>query len=88
MRHKLLPFIDFAVINISFFFCSFLLKIDPYQVSAPLIFSVIFILCCKLAGFYKVAIRYVGVALLKIGLFSSAAALFFVLFTHGVDQAG
>jgi len=88
MRHKLLPFIDFAVINISFFFCSFLLKIDPYQVSAPLIFSVIFILCCKLAGFYKVAIRYVGVALLRIGLFSSAAALFFVLFINGVDQAG
>tara|TARA_B110000879_G_scaffold211548_1_gene304627 strand:- start:208 stop:1995 length:1788 start_codon:yes stop_codon:yes gene_type:complete len=88
MRHKLLPFIDFALINISFFFCSFLLKIDPYQISAPLIFSIIFILCCKLAGFYKVAIRYVGVALLRVGLFSSAAGLFFVLFIHGVDQVG
>lgn len=88
MKHKLLPFIDFTVILISFFCCSSLLQVDLYQLSAPLTFSVIFILCCKLFGFYKIAIRHVGVALLTRGLLSSAAALFFVLFTHGVDKVG
>ena len=88
MRHKLLPFIDFVVINISFFLCSYLLKIDPYPVSVALIFSAIVILCSKLGGFYNVAIRYVGVALLKIGLLSSLAGLFFILIIHGFNQAG
>ncbi|MDB4115488.1 polysaccharide biosynthesis protein [Planktomarina sp.] len=88
MKHKFLPFIDFFLINFSFFFCGFLLKLDSFQVSASLTFSILFILCCKLSGFYKIAIRYVGVALLRITLVSAAAGLFLVFLTHGFFQAG
>lgn len=88
MIRNLIPLIDITVININFFVCSFLLKIYPYEVSAPLIFSIIFITYCKLAGFYKVAIRYSGIAFLRISLFGSAIALFFVLVISGVDQTG
>ena len=88
MRQNYLPIIDITMVNISFFFCSSLLKIDSYQVSTSLIFSVIFILCCKFSGVYKIAIRHVGIALLKLGLFSSVVALLFVLVINGFDQVG
>ena len=88
MRHKILPFFDFALIQICFLSCSFLLQINLYQASGSLIFSIIFILCCKFAGFYKIAVRYIGLSSLKISLFSASVALLFVLLAHGIDLVG
>ena len=88
MRHKMLPFFDFALIHICFLFCSFLLQINLYQASGSLIFSIIFILCCKFAGFYKISVRYIGLHSLKISLFCASVALFSVLLAHGIDLVG
>ena len=88
MRHKILPFIDFALIHICFLFCSFLLEINPYQPSGALIFSLVFIVCCKFAGFYKIAVRYIGLSSLKISLFSAFVALFSLLLADGTDLVG
>lgn len=88
MRHKILPFFDFALIHICFLICNFLLQIEIYQASGALVFGGIFILCCKFAGFYEIALRYIGILSLKISVFSATIALFVVFLTHGADLVG
>ena len=88
MRHKFLPFFDAILVQISFFSCAWLLRIEFNPVGAPLVYAAFMSLFAYIVGMYGIAVRYAGVALLKSAAVGAACGFTALAGIYGLELVG
>jgi len=88
MRHKFLPFFDLVMVQISFFICAGLLKIEFNPIGAPLVYAAIMSFFAYIVGMYGIAVRYAGIALLKSAAVGAASGFTAIAGMYGLELVG
>ena len=88
MRHKFLPIFDLALVQLSFFICAWLLRVEFNPTTAPLVYAITMSFFAYVVGMYGIAVRYAGVALLKSAAVGAACGFTALAGVYGLDLVG